>query len=494
MSKRTKKDLSLNSCQERLRHYVLLALLLLGTAITHAQSLTVSGTVTDTNGQPIPGATVKETGLSNAAITDADGRYTITVKDQKASVQVSFIGFKTYTSKVGNRSHLDITLEEDYQAMDELVVVGYGKLRKSDLTGAISSLSGEELMVGSPVDFGSGLQGKIAGVQVNRNDGARCGISITIRGANSISTNTQPLYVIDGIPYETGSTPSSSVNENNNTVDNPLAMINPNDIENIEVLKDASATAIYGSRGANGVILITTKQGKNGKSRIEVSTNWGFSNISKRVKVLDGVTYARYMNEANVNNVLYDGGTEGTLPYSGTWSYQYVNGEKVTASGRYKPSPEDFLSPGWREDEYGNRQWVEQTDWLDEVLQHGFNQDYNVSISGGNEKSNYAISGNYTDQKGIIKNSGYKRYILRTNLNAEARPWLNVGMNTNFTNSENKFSRTNSYDYSIIRSAMIYLPTVYAGDNVDDDDYAWLSANPAHMSVRQKTSCRLSTC
>ena len=446
-----------------------------------AQGITVRGQVIDKSGEPVIGVTVMETGnTKNGAISDVDGNYTITVKGSSSSLTFSAIGYETQKVSVGRKSRINIVLEENTQMMDELVVVGYGKMRKSDLSGAIQSVNSEELMRGTPTDFGSGLQGKVAGIQVNRNDGAPgAGISITIRGANSTSTSTQPLYVIDGIPFEVSNMPTSGANENNHTTDNPLAMINPNDIENIEVLKDASATAIYGSRGANGVILVTTKQGKAGKSHVEFSATWGITKISKKIKMLDAYTYANYVNEGIVNASTYDGLAPGNPSYSGRWSYRYdANNQRITESGTYHPLPEDFLNPSWHYDEYGNSEWVEGTNWLDEVTQNGSEQTYNLSVMGGSDKTTYAISGNYTKQEGVVKNSGYERYTFRTNVNAKPLDWLQAGLNINFSHSVNQFSKTNSYDYSIIRSALIYLPTIYVGDKSDADTYAWLSANP----------------
>ena len=454
---------------------------MLSTLNVMAQGITIHGQVTDEKGEPVIGVTIVENGnTKEGTITNFDGNYSITVKSSSSTLTFSAIGYVTRKVGVGKKNRINVVLKEDVQLMDELVVVGYGKMKKSDLSGAIASISSEELMRGTPTDFGSGLQGKVAGIQVNRNDGAPgAGISITIRGANSTSTSTQPLYVIDGIPFEVSSTPTSGANENNHTVDNPLAMINPNDIENIEVLKDASATAIYGARGANGVILVTTKQGKSGAARIEFSANWGVTKISKKIKMLDAYTYANYVNEGIVNGTLYDGLAPGNPSYSGKWSYRYdSNNQRINESGSYHPLPEDFLNPSWHVDEYGNKEWVEGTNWLDEVTQTGSEQTYNLSLSGGGEIGNYAISGNYTSQEGVIKNSGYERYTFRTNLNAKPKKWLNAGLNINFSRSENRFSKTNSYDYSIIRSALIYLPTIYVGDKSDADTYAWLSANP----------------
>ncbi|MBS5526685.1 MAG: TonB-dependent receptor [Prevotella sp.] len=481
-----KKPELLSLCRQCLfegkqRFLLVLLVMMLSVATGFAQGVNVKGRVIDKNGDPVIGASVIEVGSKgNGTVTDIDGNYSITLKSRSSQVSFSAIGYETVKISVKGRAVIDVEMKDDVNMIDELVVVGYGKLRKSDLTGAMASISSEELMRGTPTDFGSGLQGKIAGVQVNRNDGAPgAGISITIRGANSTSTSTQPLYVIDGIPFETSGTPKSDANSGNNTVDNPLSMINPNDIENIEVLKDASATAIYGSRGANGVVLVTTKQGKAGAQRIEFSANWGVMKISKKIKMLDAYTYANYVNEGIVNGSIYDGLVAGNPSYSGKWSYRYDSDNNlIPESGSYHPLPEDFLTPGWHTDGYGNTEWVEGTNWLDEVTQTGSDQTYNLSISGGSDKSNYAISGNYTNQEGVIKNSGYERYTFRTNVNSNPLKWLKAGLNINFTHSENKFSKTNSYDYSIIRSALIYLPTIYVGDKSDADTYAWLSANP----------------
>lgn len=464
-----------------MKNFIVLGILFFFSSLAYGQEVLVKGTVVDESGEPMIGVTVLDANKKgHGTVTDINGEFSIKVSGSKPALNFSAVGYLSQKVSVAKQRNLKITMAEDAKMVDELVVVGYGKLKKSDLSGAISSISGADLVKGTPTDFGSGLQGKVAGVQVNRNDGAPgAGISITIRGANSTSTSTQPLYVIDGIPFETGNAPSSGANEGSHTTDNPLAMINPNDIENIEVLKDASATAIYGSRGANGVVLVTTKQGKSGKARVEFTTNFGYTKISRTVKMLDAYTYANYVNEGVVNAATYDGALSSNPTYSGKWSYRYdSNNQLIPESGSYHPLPTDFLTPGWHTDGYGNKEWIEGTNWLDQILQSGMEQNYNLSVSGGNDKVNYAISGNYTDQKGIIKNSGYKRYTFRTNINAQALDWMKVGLNINFANSENRFSKTNSYDYSIIRSALIYVPTIYVGDKSDADTYAWLSANP----------------
>lgn len=197
---------------------------------------------------------------------------------------------------------------------------------------------------------------------------------------------------------------------------------------------------------------------------------------------LNAYEYANFVNEATINNALYDNTPYAYLPYRGDWNYRRdPQNNIIPESGTYEPAPEDFLNPGWHEDEYGNREWVEGTNWLDEILQDAFTQEYNISVSGGNDKSHYAFSGNYTDQTGIIRNSGYDRLAVRANVGSQVKSWLNTGLNINFTKSNTRFAKSNSYDYSIIRSAMLYPPTIYVGDHTQDDEYFWLSANPVPM-------------
>lgn len=462
-------------------HYAFIALLLLlSVSNVYAQNL-LKGSVKDKNGLSIPGVNIVESGSTgNGVISDIDGNFSINTQTKRPVLKFSFIGYKTIEVPVGNKTFINVVLEEDTKALDEVVVVGYGTMRKKDLSGSVASIRGSELMKGVPTSLTQAIQGRLAGVQVTSNDGAPgAGMSVIIRGANSFSTNSQPLYIVDGIPFEVGSTPKSAANENNNSTTNPLSLINPNDIESIDVLKDASATAIYGSRGANGVILITTKKGQSGNAKLEFTVNYGVSKISKTIEMLDAYTYANYINEGVVNAANYDNSPYVYLPYRGAWNYRRNDDNSIiTETGKYYPRPEDFLTPGYRTDEYGNQQWVEGTNWLSEILQDGAQQEYNLSASGGNDKSHYAISGNFTNQTGIIKNSGYERFSTRANVGSFVKKWLELGLNLNYTRSNTNFAKTNSYDYSIIRSAMLFLPTIYYGDHSSDDEYFWLSANP----------------
>ena len=440
----------------------------------------ITGVVSDLTGEPVIGANVIEKGTTNGVITDIDGKFSLTVNNPEAVIEISFLGYATQEYKVGKQTSFKVILKEDAEVLDEVVVVGYGTMKKRDLSGAVSQIKSDDLMKGNPADFSQGLAGKVAGVQVNQSDGTPGGgVSIQIRGTNSFSTSSQPLYIVDGVPFDAGATPASDANSNSNQTSNPLSFINPHDIQSIEVLKDASATAIYGSRGANGVVIVTTKRGEVGRDQVEFSANFSFSKVARKIDVLDAYTYALYQNESVLNDAKYSGKI-GDLPYPGKWEYaQKGDGTMNALSGKYKPSPENFLHPGMYIDEYGNETYVGLADWQDLIFQGGFSQEYNISVSGGSDKGWHSFSGNFLDQSGIIKNSGFTRYSLRANIGRKITNWLEMGMNTSFTHTLTDFSKTNASDYGVIRSALIF-PTTYDPDNnkAETGELSWLASNP----------------
>ena len=462
-----------------MRKWLLICLSLVSSLWVEAQT-TITGRVFDgaNPGQTLDGVRVKIPDNHTGTISDLDGNFQLEMPDGKFIIQVSKIGYKTQVVNVKGKTTIEVTLQEDVGLIEEVVVVGYGTMKKRDLTGAVSQIKGDDLRSGGATDVAHGLQGKIAGVQVQQSDGSPgAGVSITVRGANSFTTSSQPLYIVDGIPFGTdpNSTPTSDANSGNNQQTTPLQMINPNDIEKIEVLKDASATAIYGSRGANGVVIITTRKGKTGKPKVEAGMKWTVQHIGRRVKMLDPYTYALYQNEASTNSHTYEGST-GRTPYRGEWEYPYTGGSFVYTQGKYNPSPEDFLSPGQRTDEYGNVDVVEGANWQDEIYRTGLQQEYNASVSGGSNEGWYAFSGSYTKQDGIIKNTGYERYGLSINIARHITDWLEIGTSSHFTNATTDFQRTNSENTGIIRSALIFPPTVKEESDATD----WLAANPAN--------------
>lgn len=442
----------------------------------------VKGVVSDSNGVILPGVNIQEKGTRNGVSSDFDGNYAITV-GKNATLIFSFLGYKTIEVVVGGKSILNISLEEDLEVLNEVIVIGYGSVNKRDLTGSVGSVKAAKILDGNPSPtINQALQGRLAGVFVSQNDGAPgAGISIQIRGANSFSTNTQPLYIVDGIPYDVAAMAfDDNTNFNNNQTTNALAGINPNDIESIEVLKDASATAIYGSRGANGVIIITTKRGKKGADKIEFTSNTSVSTMANKVQVLKPYEYALYRNEQYLNSDKFDGLAYTNLPFSGTWTYTTdVGGNVDRSTGEYKPLPEDYLSSGYYSDQYGNSSLVEGSNWLDAISRTSFSKEYNVRVSGGSDKGWYSFSGNHLDQEGTIKNTGYERLSLRVNIGRKVKDWIEMGVNVNYSNSITDFTKSNSQDYGIIKSTMRF-PVNYS-ENIgveQSDELNWLASNP----------------
>ena len=382
----------------------------------------ISGIVKDQAGIPVIGANVIVKGTTNGVITGLDGDFLLEVPEN-ATLEISYIGYMTQSIPINGKTTFNIILEEDTQKLDEVVVLGYGAgQRKQDLSASVGVLNNTEDLVARPVtSTESMLQGQLAGVTVQANGGDPTATpSIVIRGQGS-QNGDNVLWVVDGVPGA------------------PIASMN--DIETIVVLKDAASAAIYGAQsGAGGVILVTTKKAKEGKTSLSYDATFGVRKASNVIEPLNAEEQLEMRKLSYANAGL-------TLPTGWDWT---------------------------------KNPWVgtTRTNWMDEILQDALTQEYNLSVSGGNEKSNYAFSGNYTDQTGIIKNSGYERFAVRANIGSHVKPWLNTGLNINFTRSLTKFAKSNSYDYSIIRSAMLYLPTLYVGDKTEDDSYAWLSANP----------------
>lgn len=359
-----------------------------------AQERTVSGTVTDKTGLPVIGAAVIDVqNRTSGTLTDLDGNFSLNVSSG-TSLEISFMGYKTVTVPVGDNDFLSVTLEDDTEFLDEVVVVGYGTVRKRDLTGAVSSVGNRDLKDSPVTNVGQALQGKVSGVYIV--DAAKPGdnVSIKIRGLGTIN-DSDPLVVIDGVPTDLG-----------------LSSLNTADIDRIDVLKDASATAIYGSRGANGVVMVTTKRGSTGEGKVNVSANWAMQNVAYVPEMLNAAEYAAYSND-----MLSAGG----LATNPQWSNPASLGEG--------------------------------TDWLDEMFRTGFMQNYTVSYSGGNEKAHYYVSGGFMDQQGTVKTIGYRRFTFQNNNDAQVLKWLK------FTNNITFSTDTKTGGSYSVTDAMNALPT-----------------------------------
>jgi TonB-linked SusC/RagA family outer membrane protein len=466
-------------------------LFVFGCSVSYAQTI-VTGTVTDETGEALPGVSIAIKGGKAGTITDRDGAYQILAPDKNAVLVFSYLGYTAQEEKTGNRTRIDVTLKEYLKVLDEVVVVGYGTMKKRDLSGAVAQIKGDELMKGNPASsVNQALQGKLAGVMVSQNDGAPGGgINISVRGTNSFGSSSQPLYIVDGIPFEAGTQPkgNSMIYEDGAVQPsaNALALINPHDIESIEVLKDASATAIYGSRGANGVVLITTKKGKQGKAKVEFASNFSASTIRKQMEMLNPVAYANYRNEQIVNDQKYYGIDYTGLPYNGTWKYTSDAAGNIL-KGEYSPSPADYLNPGWYYDDsngnnngagLGYKKYIEGTNWQDRIFQTGQTQEYNLQVSGANDNHWYSFSGNYLNQSGIIKKSGYERYTLRTNIGQKINDRVELGVNVNVSKATSDFAKTNNNDVNVLRAALFFDPTIYYGDNSTQEELQDLAYNP----------------
>ena len=354
----------------------------------------VSGTVTDTNGTPLPGASIVEKGTTNGVQTDFDGNFSIEIADENATLEISYIGFAKKVVSLNGETTLNVTLEESAASLEEVVVIGYGTSKKSDLTGSVSSISNEDFNTGVNASVDQLMQGRAAGVQINQTSGEPGGgISVRVRGSSSINAGNDPLYVIDGLPIDNSPSVSpggvAGIGNIENTR-NPLNALNPNDIQSIEILKDASATAIYGSRGANGVVLITTKKGKEGKAQITYDSYVGIQTTARRLDVLSTGEYIDVMNGMSI-----DGG-QGPV---------------------FSSSDISALGAG--------------IDWQDQVYRSAVVSNYNLSFSGGDENTTYRASLNYFDQNGIVKNTGIKRYITRVNLERKFGENFQMGINVN---------------------------------------------------------------
>ena len=377
-----------------MKNIMLFLMSLLFTGSLYAQQSTIAGVVTDaSDGEPLIGANVLVKGTTVGAITDLDGRFTINVPDGKKVLVVSSIGYQTQdVTLTPHQKTVSIVLKEDAEMLDEVVVVGYGTMKKSDLTGSVSNLSGDKLKESIVTNADQMLQGRVAGVQVSANSGAPgAANSIRIRGASSINNTNEPLYIIDGIPMSGEGTSSAGFDwaggSNGQNMVNPLASISPSDIVSMDVLKDASATAIYGAAGANGVVIITTKRGSKGYTNINYD---GYVALQQRTGKLDMMNLRQF---GIYQKQLYDEGLANN-----------VDGAYLDPS---------LLGSG--------------TDWQDAVTKNALMQSHNVSLNGGNDKTQYAMSVGYMGQDGMISGSHFNRFTARLNLDNEFNKYIKVG-------------------------------------------------------------------
>ena len=373
----------------------------------HFQDFSVTGTILDSNDRPLPGASIVEKGTSNGTQSDFDGNFELQVTDENAVLVVSYIGFATQEISLSGQSTINVSLQEDAANLDEVVVIGYGTQKKSDLTGAVGSVKAEELAERPAASMNQAMAGKVAGVNVTSGSGRPGGRTVVrIRGNTSVSIANTPLYVVDGVILNSVSLPNGST---------PIDYMNPNDIESIEVLKDASATAIYGARGANGVILVSTKRGSATGGRVNYDVDFSLATLPKKLELLNSEEFLRVEEIAYANAEKFD---------PAGWA-----GGAYTDPRLKRTDPRLF-------DSEGNPLY--NTDWQDEAIRAAFGQNHQLSFTGGNEKGNYGLFMGFRDEEGLIVESWLKRYSGRFTLDTDINDWLKVGGSLSYNDQNEK--------------------------------------------------------
>lgn len=375
--------------------------------------VTATGTVIDANGDPMIGCTVQLKGSHVGTVTGLDGHFSLNVPEGKMLV-FSFLGYKTTEMKAAKM--MKVKMEEDAHMLDEVVAIGYGTMKRSDLTGSVVSVKAEDMEVASAATLDQMLQGRATGLQMTNNSGAAgSGTSVQIRGVNSLSSSNNPVYVIDGsiVVSEAGQ----------DSYSNPLDGLNPNDIESIEILKDASATAIYGAQAANGVIIVNMKKGKEGAPKITFKGTAGFSQLAKKLDVMNLRQMASYISDLNV----------------ASYSEGYLANPEVLGEG---------------------------TDWQDALYRTGVKQEYNLSVRGGAKAINYSVSGGYYTEDGIVINNGFSRFSLRASMDVKAYKWLDLGTTINLSHTDNN---TGMSTWGVVGNALGMLPNI----PVKNEDGTW---------------------
>tara|TARA_B100000787_G_scaffold105261_1_gene78053 strand:- start:610 stop:3771 length:3162 start_codon:yes stop_codon:yes gene_type:complete len=430
-----------------------------------SQSKTITGSVTDDVGLPIPGVSILVKNTKNLGVaTDFDGNFNITIPSNQTNILVfSYLGYTTQEVNVSKTANVNLIMISDQTQLDEVVVIGYGTVLKKDVTGSLVSVKVKDNVANQSSTIDQLLQGRAAGVQVTQNGGAPgSGISVKIRGTNSLRGNNEPLYVIDGVIISSAGEDviaAGGVGNSGQEAQNGLNGINPRDIESIQVLKDASATAIYGSRGANGVVLITTKQGVKGKVKINSFTTTSIRTVDKKYDVLDGIGYANYQNEVSLL-----GGLSPRFQIDGSeiFGITYDSEGNPNVSNR----PAQILN------------------WQDELYRQGFSTKSGFSASGGSDNGNYYISLGFDDQKGIVSNSSRKSTDFRINLNQDLTDKLTLKARVSASFNDINFSEggdLNGSNQSFVRNGILFRPVITEevedlGEDLEaSNPYSWVN-------------------
>ncbi|WP_426091804.1 SusC/RagA family TonB-linked outer membrane protein [Flavobacterium sp. DSR3-2] len=396
----------------------------------------ITGVVLDESNLPIPGASVFVAGTTIATITDFDGKFTINVPANTTILSVSYVGFETKEINIENQTEIKVMLFESASQLDEVVVVGYGTQRKTDLTGAVGSIKSRDLMQRPAINVEQSLAGKIAGVNVSTNSGRPGGrTSISIRGFSSINATNDPLYMVDGIVWTDG-----------------ISNLNPNDVESIDVLKDASSTAIYGIRGSNGVIIVTTKRGTKNSSQIRYDTYFSVNELpaSRNLDVLNSKEWLSLEEEVYKNASKFD-----KAGYESGKYIDPVEKRKAYLVGNTLGNRELFTL-----DSNGIPQPIYDVDWSKQVFRTSYSQNHNLAFSGGNARTNYGFYLGYADDNGIIKESFQKKYNVRAVIDQQMKDWLKVGVTLSYVRKNEGGVEDSNGSYNVIRNVVEMVPFI----------------------------------
>ncbi|MGV3587190.1 MAG: SusC/RagA family TonB-linked outer membrane protein, partial [Adhaeribacter sp.] len=452
---------------KRTGYWLILPLVLLATAGAWAQSVDIKGKVTDEQGGGLPGVTVLLKGTTNGTTTDASGTYALNIPGSGGTLVVSFIGYQTKEVAINNQTTVNITMTPDAKALEEVVVVGYGTQRKSDMTGAVSSVKAEALQERPAASLNQALAGRVTGANVSVNSGRPGGrANIRIRGNTSVSVTNNPLYVIDGVILNVTNLANGST---------PIDYINPNDIASIEVLKDASATAIYGARGANGVILVTTKRGSQDGGRVNYDTDWSMGVLARKMDLLNSKEFLMVEDIAYQNAQKFD-------PVG--W-----------AGGKYKDPKLKRTDPRLF-DANGNPLY--DTDWQEEATQKAISQNHQLSFTGGRDKDSYGVYMGYRNENGLMRGSWLKRYSGRFVFDSQVKNWLKVGGTLSYNDqNENQIDPLGAGGIIAMRQVLEALPIIPVkypdGKWAGNEDYPGMEGGGNPLDIIENRKYELKT-
>ncbi|WP_158797942.1 TonB-dependent receptor [Pedobacter sp. L105] len=430
---------------------------------TAAAPITIKGKVTDEKGLPLPGVSVRIKGSDKVTSTNTNGEFLLISPEERPVLSFSYIGYKTKEVVYGGQTLLSVNLEQDQSALNEVVVVGYGTQKKADVLGAVATFDAKNIEEKPIVRVEQALIGQMAGVQVRQQSGMPgAGLSILVRGTGSITAGNEPLYVLDGFPLDVASQSSSGAISHS-----PLDNLNPNDIESVQVLKDAAAGAIYGSRAANGVVIITTKKGGNGKAKISFNANTGVSQVSRKLDLLSADEWVNMATDV-ANTAWVASGTGRTATQTNAQRAAILGLPVGTINTTY------MTDPRWAEPGHPGLDYV---DWQDEVYRKAAYENYELSASGGSENAHYFISGNYLNQDGTLINSNYKNYGMRANVETNVGKKLKFGINLAPTYSINNAPPAEGKDNQLMKLAQM-VPIVESSTGINSgaygtSTYAW---------------------